>query len=423
MFTNFAAYAPYSAGGGRLMTPKKSYWMVMVWMAVAVALIFLQSCAAPMRHAAVPVALQGRAEIPGLENVRYRIGINDDEMVREGIATNKRELAYLASIGHKGPMPPAIVLAVSGGGDNGAFGAGLLNGWTAAGDRPEFKMVTGISTGALIAPFAFLGPEHDGTLKEVYTNISGKDIATPRSFLAAIFNDAMADNAPLWKLLEKHVTRELLDAIAVEYNTKGRLLLVGTTDLDAQQPVIWNMTKIAANPDPKALEIFRTIMIASASIPGAFPPMLIDVYADGKHYQEMHVDGGAMTQVFIYPPSIHIQEVRAATPKRERRAYIIRNSRVDPQWSQVERKTMSIVGRAISSLIQTQGIGDLDRIYLIAKRDDADFNLAIIPPTFNVPHREEFDTEFMRQLFAVAYEMAAKGYLWQKVPPGFLPGK
>jgi predicted acylesterase/phospholipase RssA len=183
------------------------------------------------------------------------------------------------------------------------------------------------------------------------------------------------------------------------------------------------MTKIAANPDPKALEIFRTIMIASAAIPGAFPPVLIDVYADGEHYQEMHVDGGAMTQVFIYPPSIHIEEVRAATHKRERRAYIIRNSRVDPQWSQVERKTMSIVGRAISSLIQTQGIGDLDRIYLIAKRDDADFNLAIIPPTFNVPHREEFDTEFMRQLFAVGYEMAAKSYPWQKVPPGFLPGK
>jgi len=215
----------------------------------------------------------------------------------------------------------------------------------------------------------------------------------------------------------------MLDAIAVEYTTKGRLLLVGTTDLDAQQAVIWNMTKIAASDDPKALELFRTIMIASASIPGAFPPVLIDVTADGRHYQEMHVDGGATNQAFIYPPSIDIKEVQAATHQREKKAYVIRNSRLDPEWSQVERKTMSIAGRAISSLIQTQGIGDLDRIYLIVKRDQADFNLAYIPSTFDAPHKEEFDTEYMRQLFDVGYQMAAQGYPWQKAPPGFVAGK
>lgn len=405
------------------MNRRNSSRLAWVCLTLVVAMAVLQGCAAPKRHAAVPVALQGQAEIPGLPDVRYRIGVNDAELVKEGIRSNKRELAYLASIEHQGLMPPAVVLAISGGGDNGAFGAGLITGWTVAGDRPEFKLVTGISTGALIAPFAFLGLEYDDSLKEVYTNISGADIAKPRNILAAIFSDAMADNAPLWRLLEKHVTREMLDAIAAEYTTKGRLLLVGTTDLDAQQPVIWNMTRIAASRDPKALNLFRTIMIASASIPGAFPPILIDVTADGQHYQEMHVDGGATTQVFIYPPSIHIQEVRAATHQRERRAYIIRNSRLDPEWSQVERKTMSIAGRAISSLIQTQGIGDLDRIYLIAKRDEADFNLAYIPPTFDAPHKEEFDTEYMRQLFALGYEMAAKGYPWQKAPPGFSPGE
>jgi len=405
------------------MNRMKNNMLARVCMAAALAMAVLQGCAAPTRHRALPFVLQGQEEIPGLPDVRYRIGVNEGEMVREGIETNKRELAYLAASGHEGPMPPAIALAVSGGGDNGAFGAGLLNGWTAAGDRPEFKLVTGISTGALIAPFAFLGPAHDETLKEVYTQISGKDIAKSRNMLAAIFNDAMADNAPLWRLLEKHVTRELLDAIAVEYTTKGRLLLVGTTDLDAQQPVIWNMTKIAASSDPKALEIFRTIMIASAAIPGAFPPVLIDVIANGEDYQEMHVDGGAMTQVFIYPPSMHIQEVRAATHQRERRVFIIRNSRMDAQWSEVERKTMSIAGRAIASLIQTQGIGDLDRIYLIAKRDKADFNLAFIPATFNAPHKEQFDTEYMRQLFALGYEMAAGGYPWEKAPPGFAPGE
>jgi predicted acylesterase/phospholipase RssA len=392
-------------------------------MAAAVAMAILQGCATPQRLAAVPADLQDRAEITGLSNVRYRVGKNDIVMVQEGIEANKRELAYLAAIGHKGPPPPAVALAVSGGGDNGAFGAGLLLGWTAAGDRPEFKLVTGISTGALIAPFAFLGPKYDATLREVYTTVTPKDIAVRRNILAAIFSDAMADNSPLWRLLEKYVTRELLDAIAAEYTSKGRLLLVGTTDLDAQLPVIWNMTKIAASRDPKALELFRTLMIASAAIPGAFPPSLIDVYVDGQHYQEMHVDGGAMTQVFVYPPGMNIQAVRAATSKRERKVYIIRNSRVDSQWSQVERKTMTIAGRAISSLIQTQGIGDLDRIYLITKRDEADFNLAYIPATFNAPHKEDFDTEYMRQLFALGYEMAAKGYQWHKAPPGFATGE
>jgi hypothetical protein len=397
--------------------------LVTFCIAAAVAVAGLQGCATLKRQAAVPVALQGKAEIPGLSGVRYRVGIDDAEMVREGIESNKRELAYFAASGHEGPFPPAVALAVSGGGDNGAFGAGLLNGWTAAGDRPEFKLVTGISTGALIAPFAFLGPKYDDALKEVYTQVSPKDIADPRSIFAAIFSDAMADNAPLWRLIDKHVNRELLDAIAAEYTTKGRLLLVGTTDLDAQLPIIWNMTKIAASRDPKALKLFRTIMIASAAIPGAFPPVLIDVYVDGSHYQEMHVDGGAMTQVFIYPPSMHIQEVRAATHKRERKAYIIRNSRLDPEWSQVERKTMSIAGRAISSLIQTQGIGDLDRIYLTTQRDGVDFNLAYVPSTFNAPHKEDFDPEYMRQLFALGYEMAAKGYPWKKAPPGFASGE
>jgi predicted acylesterase/phospholipase RssA len=164
-------------------------------------------------------------------------------------------------------------------------------------------------------------------------------------------------------------------------------------------------------------------MVASAAIPGAFPPVLIDVYADGERYQEMHVDGGAMTQVFIYPPSMDIQKVRAATHQRERKVYIIRNSRLDAEWSQVERKTMSIASRAISSLIQTQGIGDLDRIYLITQRDGAEFNLAFIPATFNAPHEKEFDTEYMRLLFGLGYDLAAKGYSWEKAPPGFSPEK
>ncbi|MFZ1641407.1 MAG: patatin-like phospholipase family protein [Candidatus Contendobacter sp.] len=384
-------------------------------------LLLAPGCATPPRQPAVPDKLQNQAQIPGLEKIRYRIGNPDDlaEMAREGLESVKREQAYLAANGQPGPLPPAVFLAISGGGDNGAFGAGLLNGWTAAGTRPTFKLVTGVSTGALTAPFAFAGPAYDATLREVYTTISAKDILESRSLLAALTSDAMADNHPLWKLIAKYVDQALLDTIATEY-AKGRLLLVGTTDLDARRGIIWNLTKIAASRDPRALELFRTLMVASAAIPGAFPPTMIDVEVSGQPYQEMHVDGGATAQVFVYPPSLDIKAMERKTGnQRERRVYVIRNSRLDPEWAQVERSTMTIAGRAISSLIHTQGIGDLYRIYLTTQRDGVDFNLAYIPDSFNAPHKEDFDTEFMRKLFAVGYDMAAKGYPWQKTPPGF----
>jgi predicted acylesterase/phospholipase RssA len=161
-------------------------------------------------------------------------------------------------------------------------------------------------------------------------------------------------------------------------------------------------------------------MIGSAAIPGAFPPMMIDVEANRRPYQEMHVDGGTMAQVFVYPPSLHVKETAEKHHvARERRAYVIRNARLDPEWAEVDRRILSIAGRAISSLIQTQGVGDLYRIYLEAERDGVDFNLAYIPADFDAPHREEFDTAYMRALYQKGYEMAARGYPWEKVPPGF----
>jgi predicted acylesterase/phospholipase RssA len=385
---------------------------------VAVTLVGL-GCSGPVRRDAVPPALTAKAEIPGLPGIRYRLS-ESEAMASEGLESAKRERAYLASQGHTGPLPPAVFLAVSGGGDGGAFGAGLLNGWTAAGNRPQFKLVTGISTGALIAPFAFLGPKYDDRLKDFYTNTAPHDIAEARSFIAAITNDAMADNRPLWNRVAKEVDRALLDEIAAEYQ-KGRLLLIATSDLDARQPVIWNMTKIASSRDPGAVDLFRTVMVTSAAIPGAFPPTLIDVEADGGQYQEMHVDGGAMAQVFLYPPSINISKSKA--PQRERKAYIIRNSRLDTEWAQVERRTLSISARAVTSLIATQGVGDLYRIYATTQRDGVAFNLAYIPSTFNEPHPHEFDTEYMRKLYDLAYGMAVKGYPWDKVPPGLAAGE
>ncbi|RYD88004.1 MAG: patatin family protein, partial [Sphingomonadales bacterium] len=327
--------------------------------------------------------------------------------------------AYRASIGQTGPLPPVSYLAISGGGDNGAFGAGVLTGWTATGTRPEFKLVTGVSTGALIAPFAFLGASYDKQLEEVYTTISGKDIFKMRGMIKGFFSDAMADSTPLYELVTRKVDQAMLDAIAAEY-AKGRLLLVGTANMDSLEPVIWNMTAIAASKDPRAPELFRRVMVASASIPGAFPPMMLDVTVDGVRYQEMHGDGGTIAQVFLYPPSLRLKDVGGPSQGRKRTLYLIRNARLDPDWASVNRRTLPVAARAISSLTQMQGIGDLYRIYTTTQRDGVDYNLAFIPPTFNEPHLEEFDTNFMQKLYAFGHKMAVDGFPWQKFPPGYV---
>jgi hypothetical protein len=178
------------------------------------------------------------------------------------------------------------------------------------------------------------------------------------------------------------------------------------------------MTAIAASQDPRAADLFRNVLVASASIPGAFPPVMIDVTVGGQRYQEMHADGGTIAQVFLYPPSAKAY-VGDRIMDRKRVLYIIRNARLDPDWQKINRRTLPVAARAISSLTQTQGIGDLYRIYATAQRDGLDYNLAYIPSSFNVVAAEEFDQNYMRQLYAVGRSMALKGYPWEKVPPGF----
>jgi predicted acylesterase/phospholipase RssA len=396
--------------------------MKAIFLGLTVAVLLLvQGCSTPQRLAAVPSELTAKAEIPGMPNVRFALGGDITELSRTAQASLQLEKDNFAKQGHKGPLPPAIFLAISGGGDNGAFTAGLINAWTATGTRPEFKVVTGISTGALIAPFAFLGSKYDATLKEVYTTISPQDVLTRRGFLTGVMSDGMADNAPLMNLTRKSVTDAFLREVAAEY-AKGRFLLIATADLDARRPIIWDMGKIATYGGPRALDLFVRVMIASASIPGGFPPMMLDVEVDGKTYQEMHVDGGIMAQVFAYPAALRLNESAAAVGvTRERKLYVIRNARLDPDWAQVERSTMSIAGRSVASLIHSQGIGDLYRIYATAQRDGVDFNLGFIPSSFKAEHKEEFDTEYMRALYKTGYDMMLNGFPWLKVPPGFSP--
>lgn len=381
----------------------------------ALAATTIAACSHPDRGPPVPRADTARAMPLGIANARFYADADPGPMLAEAQVALQREIATLRAEGvPPNRLPPVTFLAVSGGGDNGAFGAGVLTGWTSLGTRPNFKMVTGVSTGALIAPFAFLGPAYDEALRDVYTTISPAQVFRPRGLMAALFDDAMADTTPLAELIARYADQKLLDAIGQEY-MKGRLLLIGTTDIDAQRPVIWNIGAIATSGKPGALDLFRRILRASAAIPGAFQPVLIDVEFDGHKYQEMHVDGGAIAQLFLYPPSI---DISASGYRRGREAYIIRNARLDPEYAATERRTINIAGRAIIAMLASSGYNDVLRTYFTSKRDGVDYNLAYIGADFSAPKTGEFDQAYMRALYAYGVEKARTGQAWHKVPPG-----
>jgi hypothetical protein len=380
--------------------------------------MLLQACL--QRRDAVPPTLTEKAVIPGIPNARYWMDQDLSPFIQDAIAANKREHEALMATGRSDTiLPLASMLAISGGGDAGTFAAGLIAGWTLHGTRPVFKIVTGISAGALVAPFAFLGPQYDAVIQRICNAVGPKDIFRSRNVLTRLASDGVADSKPLARLIAKYITPEVLAQIAAEY-AKGRILMIGTTDLDCARPVTWNMGTIAASQAPGALELFRNIMVASMSIPGAVSPVMIDVEVDGKLFQEMHVDGGVITQMFLYPPGtvMAMNKVPGAIMRHERHFYVIRNGKLEPQWSGTKRRTLSIGGRAISALIQTQGISDLDRIYRMAKQDGADFNLAYIGTDFGFSRNHRFDGEYMKRLFEYAFELGAKGYPWHKLPPG-----
>src|SRR4051812_4321734 len=251
-------------------TPQRTgQWMAPVRLALALVGLVLISglacaCSVPPRLPPVPAdETEQVSVVPGVPNARFWADTQVPAMVQEAQRALGRERAELG-LSAEDPLPRVDFLALSGGSDDGAFGAGLLIGWTAAGTRPEFKLVTGVSTGALIAPFAFLGPDYDAALREVYTTMTAARVFRARGLTAAVFDDAMTDTSPLAQIIARYADEKMFAAIAREYN-EGRLLLIGTTDLDAQRPVIWNIGALAASGKPGALELFRKILRASAA--------------------------------------------------------------------------------------------------------------------------------------------------------------
>ena len=383
-----------------------------------VALAGLAGCSHPDRGPPVPIGQTTQASVLGIPNERFfpLLGIDPIEAEFKAMMARQQRALGLSSLAD---LPEQQLLAVSGGAENGAFGAGLLCGWSVQGTRPTFQLVTGVSTGALIAPFAFLGPEYDPQLRAVYTELAPGQILTKRPLTSALFDDGLADNSPLFATISRYVDDSLLARIAAAYQA-GRLLMIATTDLDAQLPVVWNIGAIAGSGHPRALETVRRVLLASAAIPGAFPPSMIDVTLNGKSYQEMHVDGGAVAQTFLYPARLtrdRARRSRGGLSTVDARAFIIRNGRLDPEWAKVERHTLDIAGRAIDTMIAISGYNDVIRIYAIAQRDGIDYNLAFIGPDFNQTLPSPFDRGYMRALFDYGYQRAVRGYNWAKKPP------
>jgi predicted acylesterase/phospholipase RssA len=310
---------------------------------------------------------------------------------------------------------PLSYLALSGGGADGAYGAGVLNGWTAAGTRPKFAAVSGVSTGALIAPFAFLGPAYDATLRDIYTSGIAESLLNTPSIVHALFGSGLFGNTHLRELVARYVDQDMLAAIAAEH-ARGRSLLIVTTNLDTQRTVIWDMGRIATIGSPQALGLFRDVLAASASIPVVFPPMLIDAEANGRRFQEMHVDGGVTAPVLTLPEAFLLRSGAFARGLRMN-IYVLVNDKVERDFKLVPNSTIDIAARTSASVTKTQIRSVLYETYDFARRNNFGFNLTYVAKDFPSPGSFGFETTYMRSLYQYGFDKAKTGDLWAKAPP------
>jgi predicted acylesterase/phospholipase RssA len=393
----------------------------------------LAGCAgAPVRNA-LPPTLADQAVVPGMPAGVRAWGDDPAGPLQDWQAPTDCCTGVMGRTHH--------YLVISSGGDDGAFGAGLLVGWTAAGTRPEFDLVTGVSTGALTAPLAFLGPEYDDRLREVYTQYSGEDMVERRGVVEALSGDAAYDTAPLRGLIDRYIGDQEVARIAAEAR-KGRRLLVATTNLDAARPVVWDLTKIAASGAPGARRLIGDVILASCSVPGLFRPVLLEVEAAGRRYDELHVDGGVTSQLFIGPSGYDWQRAVAILDVQGKpQVYVLRNARSrpireaardnlertiaavsrdpdgPPEWREVELRLTPILRRSLASMAREPGIDAVYRRHVDGAGAVLDFNFAHMPDDFDLDPSQFIDRDYMRALFTRGYELASAGYPWVRGAP------
>nr|WP_170355047.1 patatin-like phospholipase family protein [Ruegeria lacuscaerulensis] len=342
-------------------------------------------------------------QVPGIEGARYWADVapvNISELLET--AQRQRRTSGLSS---------DYTLTLSGGGEDGAFAAGILNAWSESGTRPEFMVVTGVSTGALAAPFAFLGSDYDDELKELYGGLPPSRIFRGRLVTGILSGSSVKSSDPLKQLIQSYITDDFLAQIAKEHG-RGRRLLVQTVSLDAQRPVLWDMGAIANSNSANAKKVFADVILASAAIPGVFPPVLIDVETDEGVRDELHVDGGVYSQT-AYVPGWDIPRKYA----RGGKLYAIRNGKVEPELRVIEPGVFQVSARSLSTLIKAQGVDDLTIAYKLSLQRDAEYQATWIGTDFEYPLAEPFDPEYMQALFDYGYQRFNSATLWSDRPP------
>jgi predicted acylesterase/phospholipase RssA len=306
------------------------------------------------------------------------------------------------------------ILVLSAGGRDGAYSAGVLVGWSAAGTRPTFDVVTGISTGALIAPMTFLGERYDQLLMENFTTVRTEDIYRKRPWMSVLWSDSLADSGPLRDRINAQVTDVFLTEIARAHRD-GRRLYIGTTNLATGQLTVWDMGAIASGSDPNKRQLFQKVILASCSIPGLFPAVPIEIEVDGRRYIELHADGGISSSMFLHPLM-----VLETTRNTKTNVYTIVAGKLSPEVRQVHRRFISEFGASVQEMLESRTHGDLVKVFLLSRLIGGSFAVTSIPPEIEVdPDVTRFDPVDMRKLFYAGYARVGNG--WRPIPPGVKP--
>jgi predicted acylesterase/phospholipase RssA len=384
-------------------------------------LIALGGCGVARTRVPAPADAMTHLEVKGFEGVQVRVwGDVPDPKVQADII-RAVEVTAAADKAAGGPGE-SHVLCMSGGASDGAYGAGILTGWSESGKRPRFAVVSGTSTGAILAVYAFLGPEYDPVLKTAFTTASDKDIYTRRNFVSVLFSDSLYDSTPLAQLIEREMGDRLIDRVAQEYRA-GRRVYVQSTSMDAQRPVLWDLGAIAASGRPNRYKLFRQALMASSAIPIAFPPVYVDVVADGKTYDEMHIDGGATTEVIFVGRAGDMNPSRWLNGDRPVvRMDVLRNGRGTPDYSPPLARLDEVAARALSTVVKSQATSDIYRRYAISRRDQMGFAYTHVPSDFQRRSlaADSFNTEEMRDLFKIGKETGRQGLAgWGTTPDGY----
>jgi predicted acylesterase/phospholipase RssA len=374
--------------------------MIRAVLGITLSAALIGACATAPRLDSPLASPRGAAPVGFPTSIRTET--TDTDFLKENAVVRQQALA-------KASDRTVDMLALSGGGAGGAFGAGVLIGLTEAGTRPRFEMVTGVSTGALIAPFAFLGSEWDGELRKAYQGEATGNLMQPRG-VGALWDVGMFDGKPLRDLVARFVTDELVAAVAKEA-AGGRMLVVATTNLDREETVVWDMGAIAMAGGDKARDLFRNVLVASASVPGVFPPVMIEVEKDGKIYQEMHVDGGASTPFFVAPEAIREIDAISNSP-RGANIYVIINGQSASAPRTTSNNTLDIAARSFTSVLNHLTRSAISQTADFARDSKMSFRFTAIPADVQFGGSLAFETPNMRDTFNYGARCAASGLVW-----------